>query len=140
MPHDEQLRTRASLLNRLKDLGNDASWHEFHHTYRDLIFSVARRSGLNEQEANEVVQDTLISVAKKMPEFSYNPAKDSFKGWLLTVTRWRIKDQIEKRAQSAKQEQSYSSCAKDDLTTRTSTVERLPDPAGSELAAAWDQE
>src|SRR5262245_27968530 len=139
MPRDEQLPTRASLLNRLKDAGDNASWDEFHRTYRDLIFSVARRAGLNEQEADEVVQDTLISVAKKMPEFTYDPAKDSFKGWLLTVTRWRIKDQIEKRARTLKQEQTCSSRL-DELTTRTATVDRLPDPAGSDLAAAWDQE
>ena len=105
MPQDEQLPTRASLLNRLKDLGDDASWNEFYHTYRDLIFSVARRAGLSEQEADEVVQDTLISVAKKMPEFTYDPAKDSFKGWLLTVTRWRIKDLLERRGRALKQEQ-----------------------------------
>jgi DNA-directed RNA polymerase specialized sigma24 family protein len=97
MRRDEVIPTRASLLERLKDLGDASSWDEFHRTYRELIFSVARRAGLNETEADEVVQDTLISVAKKMPGFTYDPAKDSFKGWLLTVTRWRILDQLEKR-------------------------------------------
>src|SRR5512134_2358630 len=98
MRHDEVIPTRASLLGRLKDLGDDISWREFHQAYRGLIFSVARRAGLSQIEADEVVQDTLISVAKKMPGFTYDPAKDSFKGWLLTVTRWRIRDQLEKRA------------------------------------------
>jgi RNA polymerase sigma-70 factor (ECF subfamily) len=97
MRHDEVIPTRASLLDRLKDLGDASSWDEFHRTYRELIFSVARRAGLNETEADEVVQDTLIFVAKKMPGFTYDPAKDSFKGWLLTLTRWWILDQFEKR-------------------------------------------
>ena len=46
MRHDEVIPTRASLLERLKDLGDAASWDEFHRTYRELIFSVARRAGL----------------------------------------------------------------------------------------------
>src|SRR5215475_6966835 len=98
MPPDELIPTRASLLDRLKDLGDQASWNRFYEIFHDLIFSVARRAGLNEAEAGEVVQDTLISVAKKMPGFTYDPATDSFKGWLLTVTRWRIRDQLAKRS------------------------------------------
>ena len=97
MPADELIPTRASLMELLKDLGDAPSWNEFYQTYRELIYSVARRAGLNETEAGEVVQDTLISVAKKMPGFTYDPTVDSFKGWLLTVTRWRILDQLQKR-------------------------------------------
>ena len=89
---DETIATRASLLERLKDMDDHASWDEFYRTYRELIYSVARKAGLNETEAEEAVQETLISVAKKMPGFRYDPAVDSFKGWLLTVTRWRILD------------------------------------------------
>ena len=67
MPPDQYLPTRASLLERLKDLDDQASWMEFYQTYHELIYSVARRAGLAEQEAEEVVQNTLISVARKMP-------------------------------------------------------------------------
>src|SRR5215471_8092195 len=101
MSGDELIPTRASLLARLKDAGDDASWNEFYQLYQDLIFATARRAGLNEHEAQEAVQDTLVSVAKKIPRFTYDPAKDSFKGWLLTVTRWRIRDQLAKRARSS---------------------------------------
>ena len=50
-----------------------------------------------EHEADEAVQETLIAVAKKMPEFRYVPGKDSFKGWLLQIARWRIVDQVRRR-------------------------------------------
>src|SRR6516225_7906897 len=109
MTHDEAIPTRASLLERLKDLGDQSSWNAFHELYHDLIFSVARRAGLNESEAREVVQETLISVAKKMPGFTYDPAKDSFKGWLLTVVRWRIRDQLAKRSLPTRQQEWTSS-------------------------------
>src|SRR5215472_10696686 len=109
MPHSESIPTRASLLQRLKDLDDQSSWREFYDLYHDLIFSVARRAGLNELEAGEVVQTTLISVARKMPGFTYDPAKDSFKGWLLTVIRWRIRDQLAKRPGQADRDPRLSS-------------------------------
>ena len=139
MPPDELIPTRASLLERLKDLGDQASWNRFYEIYHDLIFSVARRAGLNEAEANEVIQDTLISVAKKIPEFTYDPAKDSFKGWLLTVVRWRIRDQFAKRSDDA-HKQSRPAQDQPDPETRTATVDRVPDTAKPALEGIWDEE
>ena len=101
MNADEPLPTHASLLERLKDARDDASWEEFHRTYRGLLVGVARRAGLNEHEAEEAVQETLIAVAKKMPEFRYEPGKDSFKGWLLRIVRWKIVDQARRRRRAA---------------------------------------
>ena len=101
MNTDEPLPTRRSLLNRLKDAGDHASWEDFYRTYRGLLFGVARRAGLNEHEATEAVQDTLIAVAKKLPEFHYEAGKDSFKGWLLQITRWKVADQFRKRTAAA---------------------------------------
>src|SRR5437667_1767580 len=88
MNPNDPLPTRASLLHALKDSDNHARWDEFHRTYCGLLIGIARRSGLNEHEAEEAVQDTLLSVAQKMPEFRYDPTKESFKGWLLQLTRW----------------------------------------------------
>jgi RNA polymerase sigma-70 factor (ECF subfamily) len=135
---DQSIRTRASLLERLKDLGDQTSWQEFYQTYHELIYSVARRAGLNENEADDVVQETLIAVVRKMPGFTYDPTKDSFKGWLLTVTRWEIGDQLQRRARD--QERRASPGRHEDQSTRTATIERVPDPGGSELLSIWDEE
>ena len=133
---DDTIATRPSLLERLKDPDDAGSWNEFYQTYRDLLYSVARRAGLNETEADEAVQETLISVAKKMPGFRYNPATDSFKGWLLTVTRWRIRDQLAKRSHGV----ALSPASAKEKGTRTGTIEQVPDPAGVDLARIWDEE
>jgi len=140
MYRHESIPTRASLLQRLKDLDDQSSWNEFYDIYHDLIFSVARRAGLSEVEAAEVVQDTLVSVARKMPGFTYDPAKDSFRGWLLTVTRWRILDQMAKRPGQARREPRLSSPLQPEQQTRTATIDRVPDPAGLDLAAIWEEE
>jgi hypothetical protein len=78
--HDyESLPTRRSLLSRLRNIGDDASWYTFFETYWRLIYNVARKSGLSDDESQEVVQETVISVARKMPDFHYDRAKGSFK-------------------------------------------------------------
>src|SRR5258705_9961178 len=143
---------RQSLLARLKDCGDQESWREFFDTYWRLIHATALKAGLTETEAQEVVQEVMIAAAKKMPEFTYDPGKDSLKGWLLAVTRWKVADQFRKRE---KVEQASSLRAAiavskeagkmpaplfDDDTARTATVERVPDPPGADLETIWDGE
>jgi RNA polymerase sigma-70 factor (ECF subfamily) len=91
------LATRRTLLHRLRNVDDHAGWREFFEIYWRLIYAVARRSGLDEFEAEEVVQETVITAARKIPEFRYEPALGSFRGWLLTIARWRIADQFRKR-------------------------------------------
>src|SRR6185503_15772399 len=53
---DSLLPTRRSLLSRLRDWQDDAGWREFFDTYWRLIYNVARKSGLADAEAQDVVQ------------------------------------------------------------------------------------
>ena len=93
----EWLPTRATLIQRLKDWQDQASWQDFFDTYWKLIYRVAIKGGVSELEAQDVVQDTMIAVAKQMPGFKYDPRIGSFKAWLLNITRWRIVDVRRKR-------------------------------------------
>jgi RNA polymerase sigma-70 factor (ECF subfamily) len=94
---DELIPTRATLIHRLKDWQDQASWQEFFDTYWKLIYRVAIQGGLTNTEAEDVVQQTMISVAKHMPNFKYDPALGTFKTWLLNMTRWRITDKRRQR-------------------------------------------
>jgi RNA polymerase sigma factor (sigma-70 family) len=133
---EELLPTRRSLLDRLRDWEDQAGWREFFDTYWKFIYSMAVRAGLSDQEAEDVVQETVTSVARKMPEFQYEPERCSFKGWLMHVTRLRIVDQLRRR-QPAFSQQPLG----DHDTRQTPTVERVPDPAGAAaFEEAWDQE
>ena len=73
------------------------AWKDFFDTYRKLIYGVAIKAGLNDAEAQEVVQETIIAVAKQMEGFKYDLKIGSFKSWLLLQTRWRIADKMRKR-------------------------------------------
>ena len=62
---EEHLPTRGSLLDRLRDWEDQAGWRDFFDTYWKFIYGAAVRSGLSDHEAEEVVQETVVSVAKR---------------------------------------------------------------------------
>src|SRR2546430_16504207 len=93
----ELIPTRESLLSRLKDWEDRESWQDFYDTYWKLIYGMARKAGLSDAEAQEIVQETVISVARKIEGFKYDPTVCSFKTWMLQLTRWRIINQLKKR-------------------------------------------
>jgi RNA polymerase sigma-70 factor (ECF subfamily) len=128
------LATRRSLVERLANWDDQRRWQEFFDTYWKLIYSAARKSGLTDTEAQEVVQETVIAVAKSIDKLKYDPAIGSFKGWLLQITRWRIADQFRKREPgNAKPPRSEDDRA-------TATIERVPDSRVVDLDAVWDVE
>lgn len=130
----ELIPTRASLLRRLPNLQDQASWNDFFNTYWKLIYGVARKAGLTEVEAQDVVQETMVSVMKHIPSFNYDPAIGTFKAWLLKMTRWRILDQLRKRLPVSHKR------SKEDSSTHTSTIENVIDPNSQDLDAAWNKE
>jgi RNA polymerase sigma factor (sigma-70 family) len=132
---NNSIPTRRTLLERLKNWEDQASWQDFFDTYWKLIYGVARQAGLTEPEAQDVVQETVLSVAKKMGAFKTDPGHGSFKSWLLKITRRRISDQYRKRPRGME-----LSRARADDGTRTPTVERFPDPGGARLDALWQRE
>jgi len=136
MSRAEFLATRRSLVDRLGDWNDGKRWQQFFDSYWKLIHCAARKAGLTESEAQEVVQETLITVAKKIDRLKYDPALGSFKGWLLNITRWRIADQFRKRKNAGEQ----LSKTRRGESNETATIERIADPAGFDLDAAWDEE
>jgi RNA polymerase sigma-70 factor (ECF subfamily) len=72
---DSFIPTRKSLLTRLKNWDDQEGWREFFETYWRLIYSVASKSGFSDAQAQDIVQETVISVAKKMRSFKYDFVK-----------------------------------------------------------------
>ncbi|MBI2948968.1 MAG: sigma-70 family RNA polymerase sigma factor [Verrucomicrobia bacterium] len=132
---DEFIPTRRSLLTRLKDWDDQESWKDFFNTYWKLIYGVAVKSGLSDPEAQDVVQETVVSVAKKMHEFKYDPAAGSFKNWLLLITRRRITDHLRKEYRQVDVAEPRPKEGPE-----TSTIERFADPALPALDQMWEAE
>lgn len=88
--------TRHSLLCRLKNLADEEIWKEFFETYWRLIYAAGLRSGLRVEDAEDVVQDTVLAVAKSIGSYRYDP-KVTFKGWLRMLVRRRIADHFRRK-------------------------------------------
>lgn len=129
-PQYDPDKTRVSLLIRLRDLGDSASWQEFFDIYSDLIYGVARQAGLTDSEAQDAAQETFKAMAQQLPGFRYDPKLGSFKAWLLQNARWRIADQFRKRLPLAEPPR--------DGDTQTAPIERMIDPDSLELDAVWE--
>jgi len=132
---DELIPTRATLIHRLKDWQDQTSWQDFFDTYWQLIYDVAVKGGLTKPEAEDVVQLTMISVAKHMPGFKYDPATGSFKTWLLNMTRWRITDQLRKRQPLASHPEEILEILDGKQSSHEPGYNTLP-----ELEKLWDEE
>ena len=117
------LATDSRLLGRLRNWDDHESWGDFYRTYRKLIYGFARQQGLGAQEAEDVVQETLLSVAKALHTFRYDANRSSFRHWLWRLTRNRAIDHVRKRPR----ELPLSHRA-DPGTKRTGTAERIEDP------------
>lgn len=132
-PGSRFLATRQSLVERLPNWDDRARWQEFFDTYWRLIYGVARKAGLSDAEAHDVVQETVLGVARNIAR--YDRQAGSFKSWLLQLTRWRIVDQIRKRSPAENQRP-----AADDSGRDTALIDRVPDEAAACLESVWDEE
>ena len=134
-PDENLMPTRYSLLSRLQNWNDQESWKLFFDTYWRLIYAIALKSGLTETEAQDVVQETIISVAKDIHKFKRDRALGSFKGWLRNLTRWRIADQLRRRMHPRLDE---GLTASDDVPPVE--IAEIPDPVGGALDDIWEQE
>ena len=131
-PEAPLLETRSSLIQRLKATINGESWEEFFHTYWELIYNVARRAGLSEADAQDIVQETILKVHNSLDRFEYNRKRGTFKGWLRTVTRSRLNDFFKKQQRRPALNQPLEEAAGE--------LQNLEDPEGPEIEKIWDEE
>jgi RNA polymerase sigma-70 factor (ECF subfamily) len=108
--------TSPSLLEQVRRPDDLQAWRRFVELYTPLLFHWARRVGLREPDAADLVQDVFVLLVKKLPDFQYDRNK-SFRAWLRTITlnRWRT---VCRRALPP--------------TPAGNAVEELPDPASDE--------
>src|SRR5690348_689002 len=123
--------TRASLLVRLRDPHDKEAWAQFVRLYAPVVYGFARKRGLQDADAADVMQDVLRSVVGAAGRLDYDPARGSFRGWLYTVSRNKVFNFL-----SANRHRPGRG------TGDTDARERLEAVAGpeSELAKTWEQE
>jgi len=129
--------TRSSLLKRMKNLEDQQGWEEFYNAYWRLIYNVARRARMTDAEAQDVVQDTMVSVSQAIGGFVYNRKAGKFRGWLSTLTRRRVADFFRKQCGVIRKGDVN---VKLDEIEEAIVLENLIDPNSPELERIWDEE
>jgi RNA polymerase sigma-70 factor (ECF subfamily) len=128
-------KTRKSLIARLENWEDQKTWDEFYQTYWRLIYAVAVKAGLRNEEAFDCVQETILSIAKQSKKNLYDPNQGSFKTWLMNMTRWRINDQFRKRKKD-----TAMTGGEWENDRKTAVIDRVEDPGGDLLSRLWDVE
>jgi RNA polymerase sigma factor (sigma-70 family) len=91
------MQTRVSLLARIRDLNDGLAWSEFVKLYTPLLYAYGMKNGLQDADAADLAQETLRLVMRAAPEFVYDPAKGTFRGWLFTVARNEIRKFVKRK-------------------------------------------
>ena len=89
--------TRASLLIRLRQPGNQEAWREFASLYEPLIYRLAARKGFQHADAQDLLQDVLVAIARGIDRLEIGEDKGRFRGWLFRISRNLIVNALEKR-------------------------------------------
>ena len=132
-PNDDSIPTRATLLRRLQEFEGEQGWQEFFDIYWLFIFRNAMVDGLNEADAEDVAQQTLVAVWKGLPKFRYEPERAAFKTWLIDILKCRIVDLRRKQGRRP-------TVALAGEGTGTAPLACVPDPASLTPDARWDAE
>jgi RNA polymerase sigma factor (sigma-70 family) len=97
MSNSTDSETSLTLMDLLRRSPRDAgAWDRFVRRYRPKIYGWCRRRGLQEADAEDVAQDVIALLTRKMAGFRYDPSR-RFHAWLKTITRHALSDLLASR-------------------------------------------
>lgn len=120
--------TSTGLLLRVRDPADGTAWTCLVTLYTPLLAAWVRRAGVPQQDADDLVQEVLLAVAREMPAFEYDRSRGTFRGWLRTILTNRIRNHQRARTRTPTAEPFDNNM-----------LDALADPA-SDLSREWDRE
>lgn len=93
--------TNHSLIARVQDLDDGASWTEFLGIYQPVVFRMARKRGLQDADSHDVVQQVFVSISRAIERWEESPDKPPFRAWLATIARNAITNSLTRRPRDA---------------------------------------
>jgi RNA polymerase sigma factor (sigma-70 family) len=89
-PAGDSPETRLSLLVQIRDGKNQLAWQEFVKLYGPVVYGFARKRGLQDADAADLMQEVLRSVSAAIGRLDYDRSQGTFRGWLFTITRNKV--------------------------------------------------
>lgn len=82
------------MLRAVANTENEAAWQRLFDLYAGFVFSIARAKGLNDADADDIVQVVFTDLARNLPTFQYDRAKGKFRSYLSGLVNWRVMDKL----------------------------------------------
>ena len=89
--------TSYSLIERIHDVADEASWVEFLGIYQPVVYRMARRRGLQDADAQDVIQQVFASIARSIDGWKAGKDRPPFRAWLTTVSRNAITNALARK-------------------------------------------
>ncbi len=93
--------TQLSLILRLPSSTDQAAWREFAEIYEPFIYRFARRRGLQHSDAQELVQQVMMAVARSVARWQAGDGQPKFRNWLFTIARNQLINFLKSRKPDA---------------------------------------
>lgn len=93
--------TRDSLIVRLTEAEDAAAWERFQVVYRPMLYRLAQRWGLQDADAQDLVQEVLVAVARSIGKYERRAASGGFRSWLAQIARHKFADLLNRQQRQA---------------------------------------
>lgn len=121
--HFNNETTRSSVIRAVANTENEAAWQRFFDLYAGFVFSIARSKGLNDTDADDIVQMVFADLARNLPSFKYDREKGHFRPYLVALVKWRVIDRLKAVRRDADLKADFMEEAKSAATTEDEDFE-----------------
>ena len=121
--HFNNETTRSSVIRAVANTENEAAWQRFFDLYAGFVFSIARSKGLNDTDADDIVQMVFSDLARNLPSFKYDREKGCFRSYLAALVKWRVIDRLKAVRRDADLKADFMEEAKSAATTEDEDFE-----------------
>jgi RNA polymerase sigma-70 factor (ECF subfamily) len=110
--HFNNETTRSSVIRAVADTENAAAWNRLFDLYAGFVFSIARRKGLSDTDADDMVQTVFADLARNLPTFQYDREKGRFRSYLTGLVNWRVMDRLKQVKRDADMKKDFWEAAR----------------------------
>ena len=92
MPRKRPIHTTPlTLLERIRQAGDESAWARLVELYTPLLFTWAQRCGEDEHAAADLVQEVFVVLVQTLPTFQHD-GRNRFRNWLRTLLLNKLRD------------------------------------------------